>query len=423
MRRIHCVSIALISFLTPYVAHAQEVVAQSSQRSLSGVWTNKGDGFHADDSGCHAGSRGAASRFKTPEFTIVQTGNSISVPGNFGGWASSDGSGGGYGNVTVGTILGNKFTLTSQAGPFTNEYTGTISNDGNTITGQVLCRVSTGSATATASFTFTRREETKRIKVWLMGFIPDQIADIGLPVGEQQCSHGDGRGFPLDIRDAINETRYRIRDLVEFEVKLDGEKVTDVRFIDRTAKTGETRLVNCQTGDLLPGTGHIDTAPTDGMRYNWSRENNLITVEFSGLVKHPLIKDAPPIQYDIKAIINPIQEEAEVIGFRKTYPAYEMYVLFRDQDQSEREAKTVAVVQKMPDGWTRRPLDLFGPADAPVSDSESSGRQVGEWFGEQVGQDAAEDIFRNPSNPSPSTPPFDGFSGGDSGGGGSSTLW
>ncbi len=126
--------------------------------SLSGTWTAKRDPFYTAERepGCHAGSSGAPS-FGASEFTMVQSGRSISIPGNFGGWSSTRGSKG-YGSAAGGTVSGKVFTLRSTEGGFTNEHTGTISNDRNTITGRVVCSHSSGSAKAEGSFTFTRKK-------------------------------------------------------------------------------------------------------------------------------------------------------------------------------------------------------------------------------------------------------------------------
>ena len=129
--------------------------------SLTGTWTAKRDPFYTADRepGCHQGSSGAPS-FGANEFIMVQSRQSISIPGNFGGWSSTTGSKG-YGSTAGGTVSGKVFTLRSTEGGFTNEHTGTISSvkDGrNTITGRVVCSHSSGSAKAEGSFTFTRKK-------------------------------------------------------------------------------------------------------------------------------------------------------------------------------------------------------------------------------------------------------------------------
>lgn len=129
--------------------------------SLTGTWTAKRDPFYTADRepGCHQGSSGAPS-FGANEFIMVQSRQSISIPGNFGGWSSTTGSKG-YGSTAGGTVSGKVFTLRSTEGSFTNEHTGTISSvkDGrNTITGRVVCSHSSGSAKAEGSFTFTRKK-------------------------------------------------------------------------------------------------------------------------------------------------------------------------------------------------------------------------------------------------------------------------
>ncbi|MEG5022296.1 hypothetical protein [Microcoleus sp. AT8-B5] len=130
--------------------------------NLTGTWTAKIDPFYTADRepGCHPGSIGAPLLPGANEFTMVQSGRSISIPGNFGGWSSTTGSKG-YGSAAGGTVSDNVFTLRSTAAGFTNEHTGTISSvkDGrNTITGRVVCSHSSGSAKAEGSFTFTRKK-------------------------------------------------------------------------------------------------------------------------------------------------------------------------------------------------------------------------------------------------------------------------
>ncbi|MEG4574887.1 hypothetical protein QUA56_19680 [Microcoleus sp. N3A4] len=126
--------------------------------NLTGTWTAKRDPFYTADRepGCHQGSSGAPS-FGANEFIMVQSRQSISIPGNFGGWSSTTGSKG-YGSTAGGTVSGKVFTLRSTEGSFTNEHTGTISKDRNTITGRVVCSHSSGSAKAEGSFTFTRKK-------------------------------------------------------------------------------------------------------------------------------------------------------------------------------------------------------------------------------------------------------------------------
>lgn len=429
MYRIHVVAIALIGFLTPSLTLNQEAFAESSQsshRSLGGVWKKTPVPFHGNKSGCHSGSDGSSNPPTPTEITLVQNGNSVSIRGKF---ASASG---GYNSGGSGEVKGNQFTLTDSGGGFTVQYTGTISDDGKTITGQALCRYGSGSATATGSFTWTRKGETKRIKVWLTGFIPTDKADLlpfvpalwntpRVPLLNSRCHAGDNRPFS----NQITENRFRFRHNAELEVEVQGSKVTRIISAKDDPLTNPSHFVNCKNPQQILQTSE-ENASTAGMKFQSELVGNAIKVVFSGSVRHGILKEASPaIDYNIQAIIDPINEKpVSVVGGRNRYPAYEMYM--QVQKQSEPEGSVITLLQQPPDG-TKTPWGLFGKPNTPVtppgSDFGSEGGKAGEWFGEQAGQDAAEDIFKNPNNSSPSTPPFDGFGGGDSGSGGSSTLW
>lgn len=72
-------------------------------------------------------------------------------------WSNGNGSGS-YTQTTNGTISLKQVTTTGSGGGFTTRCEGTISADCNTVTGQCSCQFSRGSATATGSFTWTRKK-------------------------------------------------------------------------------------------------------------------------------------------------------------------------------------------------------------------------------------------------------------------------
>jgi hypothetical protein len=130
--------------------------------NLTGTWIARGTGFTGNDKGCSAGYSGRLtvnSQDTAPgyEFTMTQQGNQITFPPQNIFYSNSSSSGS-YTLSSNGTVSGKQVTITISGGGFTTQGTGTISNDRNTVTGQLSCQFSGGSATANGSFTWTRKK-------------------------------------------------------------------------------------------------------------------------------------------------------------------------------------------------------------------------------------------------------------------------
>jgi hypothetical protein len=143
-------------FLFSIIFLTQQAIADTNTIDLSGEWTVRGTPATGDNRGCTSGggnctaNGSSCSEFKQ---TIVQSGNSISSE-----VAVTD-SRGTRTDTMRGTITGRQISGVGTGGGFTTQFNGTISEDGNTITAESLCRYSGGPATARGSFTMTRKEE------------------------------------------------------------------------------------------------------------------------------------------------------------------------------------------------------------------------------------------------------------------------
>jgi hypothetical protein len=130
--------------------------------SLTGTWISRGSNYTGDDKGCSAGYSGTVTvdgQDTAPghEFTMTQKGNQIISPPQNVSYSSGSDSGS-YTQSGSGTVSLQQVTITSSGGGFTTQCKGTIINDRNTVTGQCSCQFSGGSATATGSFTWTRKK-------------------------------------------------------------------------------------------------------------------------------------------------------------------------------------------------------------------------------------------------------------------------
>lgn len=142
-------------------------VAYSQLRKvdLTGNWVGKNANFTLNDTGCTAGSSDGRLEIngrdtdQGVEFEVIQKGNQLTIPDRLVTW-SNGGSRGSYTHTHRGSISGSKIRIISSGnleGGFTTEAVGTISADGNTVTGEVLCRGVRGSATARGTFIWTRK--------------------------------------------------------------------------------------------------------------------------------------------------------------------------------------------------------------------------------------------------------------------------
>lgn len=130
--------------------------------SLTGTWIVRRTGFTGNDKGCSAGSSGTVTvdgKDAAPgtEFKMTQQLSQLRFPSQNISYSNSSGSGS-YTQTTNGTVSRKQVTITTSGGGFTTKGEGTISADRNTVTGQSSCQFSGGSATATGSFTWTRKK-------------------------------------------------------------------------------------------------------------------------------------------------------------------------------------------------------------------------------------------------------------------------
>ncbi|MEH2389205.1 MAG: hypothetical protein V7K14_26240 [Nostoc sp.] len=132
---------------------------------LTGTWIWRGTTFSIHKGGCTAGYTGeltfnGQNADQGVEITFTQKNNQVLIPGT--AVAYSPGLSQGYTESNQGTISGNRFRLISLGNPSfadsTVDHVGTVSNDGNTITGESFCKSPSGPATAKGTFTLTRKQ-------------------------------------------------------------------------------------------------------------------------------------------------------------------------------------------------------------------------------------------------------------------------
>ncbi len=143
--------IALVSCLTVGTASNQQATAQQGSVDLRGNWKESSAIFYWSKSsnGCEANNR-VVSR----KLTISQKGSSLAIL-PFRYWGNPQGQRGAYGESTV-KVSGKTVSFTLKGGGFTAKYKGTISNDGNQVSGQVACTHNSGKANPDVPFTLTR---------------------------------------------------------------------------------------------------------------------------------------------------------------------------------------------------------------------------------------------------------------------------
>ena len=154
MHRAKFCVIALTSFLTVFPGQIQPANSQTKKAvNLKGVWTEQSRTFYW----ATPGSVGCQSTSSTGvrKVTVTQSkgGNLIIPPFRY--WSSPQGKSGAYGSTSV-KLSGRVLSFTIKGGGFTAQYKGTISNDGNKITGRVVCSHTSGKAKADVPFTLTR---------------------------------------------------------------------------------------------------------------------------------------------------------------------------------------------------------------------------------------------------------------------------
>ncbi len=142
----------------------EQVMAQqtnSSTPDLSGIWIRQGTTFRGDEQGCSVGYNGRLNFEQQDansgvEFNLNQQGNKLIFADENVTYSSDEGNGS-FVMSTNGTVSDNQVEIVYSGGGFTTQFTGTISEDGERVTGQTLCQFTGGAATATGSFTWVRQ--------------------------------------------------------------------------------------------------------------------------------------------------------------------------------------------------------------------------------------------------------------------------
>lgn len=166
MRRRFSISLFILLNLIPLFASPVSH-SQSRRVNLTGNWVVKDwPHFVIDDTGCTTDYSGRLQINGRDEYDegngaveITQKGDEVTIPNQLVTWYDG-GNSGSYTYTHKASVSGNKIRIISSTnlrGGSTEEYVGTISADGNTITGEVLCRGVRGPATARGTFTWTRK--------------------------------------------------------------------------------------------------------------------------------------------------------------------------------------------------------------------------------------------------------------------------
>jgi hypothetical protein len=135
------------------------VYAWLNTSDLTGTWIESASVVTLDNRGCTLGFAGHLTvDGQDPQgrvFTLRQSGNQLTFPTVTTTWGSGSGT-----QSYQGTVSGNRVTYIisgNAGGGFTAQYTGIISNDGNRVSGEGVCRSNRGSATANVTFTWVRQ--------------------------------------------------------------------------------------------------------------------------------------------------------------------------------------------------------------------------------------------------------------------------
>lgn len=200
--------------------------------------------------------------------------------------------------------------------------------------------------------TFRKEDNTRkeRIKVWFNTFIPTEIVGIAQPA---LCAHGDGRNFSSN-----QNASSRTHQMVELEVKIDGDRVTSVSPIATSNRNriGESYFVDCKTGKQ---TGKSARASEKDIKNSWKQQSNNVSVGFAGRIGIPLLPSCP-IDFDVNITYDPIFKRYKVVGGRDGFPAYEAYLQIGNKAPKQvfsYDSRTLGVKPASLDGlcrWDRR---------------------------------------------------------------------
>ena len=142
----------------------------TNQIDLTGDWIESASVVTIDNKGCTLADGGnLIVDGQDPQhrvFTLRQSGNQLTFPTVETAWQSGSGT-----QSYQGSVSGNRVTYIisgNAGGGFTAQSTGTISDNGNRVSGEGICRGNSGSATANVTFTWVR-QVTSQSNVSLVG--------------------------------------------------------------------------------------------------------------------------------------------------------------------------------------------------------------------------------------------------------------
>jgi hypothetical protein len=141
---------------------------QPTQIDLTGTWIENASVTTIDNRGCTLGYAGNFTvDGQGPQgrvFALRQSGNQLTFPTVATTWGSGSGT-----QSYQGTVSGNRVTYIisgNAGGGFTFQFTGIISDDGNRVSGEGICRGDRGSATANVTFAWVRQVAVSLAGTW-----------------------------------------------------------------------------------------------------------------------------------------------------------------------------------------------------------------------------------------------------------------
>lgn len=156
-------SAGTFTLIPTHAFHGEKSLAQSKPINLTGKWQRVGGvGYTFGSGGCTLGNDGIVTS-TVPQIEIQQVGNKLVFPSEVITYTSYERTGS-YRMTRSGTISGNQVTIerqgtTDRGGLLRLLSTGTVSSDGNRITGKVVCTYSEGTAKAEQTFVWQRQTQ------------------------------------------------------------------------------------------------------------------------------------------------------------------------------------------------------------------------------------------------------------------------
>ncbi len=163
MQKYKYCAIALFTLLSimPFFHQSATAVTKGKRVNLTGQWIVKSPQFYSITprlTGCHSGSLPGLSKrkFANAKLKMVHQQNGKITIQPFRSWINLQQKKREKFSISNPKVAGKIFSFTEYGGGFKEYFRGTLSKDGNTITGQVSCKHSSGKATAKGPFRLTR---------------------------------------------------------------------------------------------------------------------------------------------------------------------------------------------------------------------------------------------------------------------------